>query len=99
MSLAFCTPRSYASVHASALHELFLGLVKDSLNEEQYMASTAKLESYMSIPSDRFEIKLMGVNEKLSLLLSRLLRGVLNLDVRTKRGIPVLLYFTSVCAP
>eukprot|EP00958_Prasinococcus_capsulatus_P015793 scaffold1697_cov363-Prasinococcus_capsulatus_cf.AAC.1 len=85
MYIAFCAPKAFSSVHASILQEVFVGLVKDALNEEQYMASTAKLESFLSIANDRIEVKLSGFNQKMPLLLHRLLEGLLTLKVKEER--------------
>ncbi|KAG1338961.1 Nardilysin-like [Cocos nucifera] len=63
----------YNSVKNCVLTELFVNLLKDELNEILYQAGVAKLETSLSIVGDKLELKLYGFNDKLSLLLSKIL--------------------------
>ncbi|KAL5582861.1 hypothetical protein UlMin_015303 [Ulmus minor] len=63
----------YDDVKRCVLTELFIHLLKDELNELVYQASVAKLETSVSIYSDKLELKVYGFNHKLPVLLSKLL--------------------------
>uniref|UniRef100_A0A6N2MFF6 Peptidase M16 N-terminal domain-containing protein n=1 Tax=Salix viminalis TaxID=40686 RepID=A0A6N2MFF6_SALVM len=63
----------YASVKSFLMTELFILLLKDELNEIIYQASVAKLETSISLASDKLELKVYGFNEKLPALLSKVL--------------------------
>ncbi|XP_020086086.1 nardilysin-like isoform X2 [Ananas comosus] len=63
----------YSSVKNSVLTELFVNLLKDELNEILYQAEVAKLETSLSIVGDKLELKLYGFNDKLPVLLSKIL--------------------------
>ncbi|KAJ6763705.1 putative proteinRDILYSIN [Salix purpurea] len=63
----------YASVKSFLMTELFILLLKDELNEIIYQASVAKLETSISLVSDKLELKVYGFNEKLPALLSKVL--------------------------
>lgn len=60
-------------VKSCVLTELFILLLKDELNEIIYQASVAKLETSVSIVSDKLELKVYGFSDKLSVLLSKIL--------------------------
>ncbi|XP_047330594.1 nardilysin-like [Impatiens glandulifera] len=64
---------AYQSVKNHVLTELFILLLKDELNEIIYQASVAKLETSVSLFSDKLELKVYGFNDKLSILLSKVL--------------------------
>ncbi|KAH8490560.1 hypothetical protein H0E87_022920 [Populus deltoides] len=63
----------YASMKSFLMTELFILLLKDELNEIIYQASVAKLETSISLVSDKLELKVYGFNEKLPALLSKVL--------------------------
>ncbi|GKV20787.1 hypothetical protein SLEP1_g30857 [Rubroshorea leprosula] len=63
----------YNNVKSCLLTELFAHLLKDELNEIIYQASVAKLETSVSIFSDKLELKVYGFNDKLPALLSKVL--------------------------
>ncbi|KAK4492122.1 hypothetical protein RD792_002919 [Penstemon davidsonii] len=63
----------YSNIRNAVLTELFILLLKDELNEIIYQASVAKLESSVSLYGDKLELKLYGFNDKLSVLLSKVL--------------------------
>lgn len=63
----------YDNVKNCVLMELFILLLKDELNEIIYQASIAKLETSVSVFSDKLELKVYGFNNKLPVLLSKLL--------------------------
>ncbi|KAF6174379.1 hypothetical protein GIB67_027850 [Kingdonia uniflora] len=63
----------YDSVKNCVLTELFINLLKDELNEILYQAGVAKLETSLSTIGDKLELKVYGFNDKLSVLLSRIL--------------------------
>ncbi|KAL8549034.1 hypothetical protein ACS0TY_008056 [Phlomoides rotata] len=63
----------YSNIRNALLTELFILLLKDELNEIIYQASVAKLESSVSLYGDKLELKLYGFNDKLSVLLSKVL--------------------------
>lgn len=63
----------YSSVKSCVLTELFVNLLKDELNEIIYQAGVAKLETSLSVIGDKLELKLYGFNDKLSILLSKIL--------------------------
>lgn len=63
----------YDNVKNCILTELFIHLLKDELNEIIYQASIAKLETSVSIFSDKLELKVYGFNDKLPVLLSKVL--------------------------
>ncbi|GMG98165.1 hypothetical protein Nepgr_000005 [Nepenthes gracilis] len=64
---------AYESVTSCLLTELSIQLLKDALNEIIYQASIAKLETSVSVCSDKLELKVFGFNDKLPLLLSKIL--------------------------
>ncbi|KAL8129849.1 hypothetical protein V2J09_019004 [Rumex salicifolius] len=64
---------AHASVESCLLTELFVNLLKDELNEIIYQASIAKLETSVSLVSDKLELKVYGFNDKLPVLLSKIL--------------------------
>ncbi|CDP04048.1 unnamed protein product [Coffea canephora] len=55
------------------LTELFVLLLKDELNEIVYQASVAKLETSVSLYGDKLELKVYGFNDKLPVLLFKVL--------------------------
>ncbi|KAL1370247.1 hypothetical protein HN51_000534 [Arachis hypogaea] len=63
----------YANARSCVLSELFILLLKDELNEVIYQASIAKLETSVSYVGDKLELKVYGFNEKLPILLSKVL--------------------------
>ncbi|KAL5757085.1 hypothetical protein ACOSQ2_021831 [Xanthoceras sorbifolium] len=63
----------YNNVKSCVLTELFIHLLKDELNETIYQASVAKLETSVSFFSDKLELKVYGFNDKLPVLLSKVL--------------------------
>nr|DAD25800.1 TPA_asm: hypothetical protein HUJ06_027268 [Nelumbo nucifera] len=63
----------YADVKRCVLTELFVNLLKDDLNEVLYQAGVAKLETSLSIISDKIELKVYGFNDKLPILVSKIL--------------------------
>ncbi|PON37676.1 S-ribosylhomocysteinase (LuxS) [Parasponia andersonii] len=63
----------YDNVKNCVLTELFIHLLKDELNEITYQASIAKLETSVAVLSDKLELKVYGFNNKLPVLLSKLL--------------------------
>lgn len=63
----------YDDARSCLMTELFILLLKDELNEIIYQASIAKLETSVSFFSDKLELKLYGFNEKLPILLSKIL--------------------------
>ncbi|KAM7527580.1 hypothetical protein LguiB_030990 [Lonicera macranthoides] len=63
----------YSDLRNSLLTELFIHLLKDELNEIIYQASVAKLETSVSLLSDKLELKVYGFNDKLPVLLSKVL--------------------------
>ncbi|XP_056165703.1 nardilysin-like isoform X2 [Syzygium oleosum] len=63
----------YDDARSCLMTELFILLLKDELNEIIYQASIAKLETSLSFFSDKLELKLYGFNEKLPILLSKIL--------------------------
>ncbi|WOL14776.1 nardilysin-like [Canna indica] len=64
----------YSSVKNCVLTELFLKLLKDELNEIIYQAGVAKLETSLTFVGDKLELKLYGFNDKLAILLSKILK-------------------------
>ncbi|KAH7677792.1 Insulysin protein [Dioscorea alata] len=63
----------YHTSKNSVLAELFMNLLKDELNDILYQAGVAKLDTSLSIIADKLELKLYGFNDKLSILLSKIL--------------------------
>ncbi|KAG9154982.1 hypothetical protein Leryth_012165 [Lithospermum erythrorhizon] len=63
----------YTSLRNALLTELFVLLLKDELNEIVYQASISKLETSVSLYGDKLELKVYGFNDKLSVLLSKIL--------------------------
>ncbi|KAJ1422925.1 Peptidase M16, C-terminal [Sesbania bispinosa] len=63
----------YDNAKSCVLSELFIHLLKDELNEIIYQASIAKLETSVSYVGDMLELKVYGFNEKLPVLLSKVL--------------------------
>ncbi|KAE8039413.1 hypothetical protein FH972_011826 [Carpinus fangiana] len=63
----------YDNARSCLLTELFILLLKDKLNEIIYQASIAKLETSVSFFSDKLELKVCGFNDKLPVLLSKVL--------------------------
>ncbi|KVH94149.1 Metalloenzyme, LuxS/M16 peptidase-like protein [Cynara cardunculus var. scolymus] len=61
---------AYRGLKNVLLTELFLNLLKDKLND---IASVAKLETSISLVSDKLELKVYGFNDKLPVLLSKIL--------------------------
>ncbi|URE23096.1 Peptidase M16 inactive domain, partial [Musa troglodytarum] len=63
-----------SSIRNCVLTELFVLLLKDELNEIIYQAGVAKLETSLSFVGDKLELKLYGFNDKLPILLSKILK-------------------------
>ncbi|XP_073021907.1 nardilysin-like [Primulina eburnea] len=63
----------YSNLRNAVLTEIYILLLKDELNEIIYQASVAKLESSVSLYGDKLELKLYGFNDKLSVLLDKVL--------------------------
>ncbi|CAN1266237.1 At1g06900 [Linum perenne] len=63
----------YDNVKNSLMTELFIHLLKDELNEMIYQASVAKLDTSVSFIGDKLELKVYGFNDKVSVLLSKVL--------------------------
>ncbi|KAK4707469.1 hypothetical protein R3W88_032961 [Solanum pinnatisectum] len=63
----------YSNLKNALLTELFIHLLKDELNEIIYQASVAKLETSVSLYGDKLELKVYGFNDKLPVLLSKVL--------------------------
>ncbi|XP_009594332.1 nardilysin-like [Nicotiana tabacum] len=63
----------YGNLKNALLTELFIHLLKDELNEIIYQASVAKLETSVSLYGDKLELKVYGFNDKLPVLLSKVL--------------------------
>ncbi|KAK9153408.1 hypothetical protein Sjap_000888 [Stephania japonica] len=68
--------RAYNDVKSCVLTELFINLLKDELNEILYQAGVAKLGTALSIIGDKIELKIYGFNDKLPVLLSKILATV-----------------------
>ncbi|KAE8726975.1 insulin-degrading enzyme-like isoform X2 [Hibiscus syriacus] len=64
---------AYLSLRSCLLTELYIHLLKDDLNEIIYQASIAKLETSVAMYSDKLELKLYGFNDKLPVLLGKIL--------------------------
>ncbi|WCJ34959.1 Insulin-degrading enzyme [Euphorbia peplus] len=64
---------AYDTIRNSILTELFIHLLKDELNDIIYQASVAKLETSLSFVGDKLELKVYGFNDKLPVLLSKIL--------------------------
>ncbi|XVF46119.1 hypothetical protein PTKIN_Ptkin03bG0001100 [Pterospermum kingtungense] len=64
---------AYLDSRSCLLTELYIHLLKDELNEIIYQASVAKLETSVAMYSDKLELKLYGFNDKLPVLLSKVL--------------------------
>eukprot|EP00257_Ricinus_communis_P016101 XP_015574163.1 nardilysin-like [Ricinus communis] len=64
---------AYSNVTSCLLTELFIQLLKDELNEIIYQASIAKLETSVSFIGDMLELKVYGFNDKVPVLLSKVL--------------------------
>ncbi|KDP45687.1 hypothetical protein JCGZ_17294 [Jatropha curcas] len=64
---------AYNDVKSCILTELFINLLKDELNEIIYQASVAKLETSVSFVGDKLELKVYGFNDKVPVLLSKIL--------------------------
>ncbi|KAL8225096.1 hypothetical protein R6Q57_017653 [Mikania cordata] len=64
---------AYGGLKHVLLTELFLNLLKDKLNDIVYQASVTKLDTSISLVSDKLELKVYGFNEKLPVLLSKIL--------------------------
>ncbi|KAL8106522.1 hypothetical protein AgCh_023328 [Apium graveolens] len=64
---------AYCDLKNNILSELFIHLLRDELNEIIYQASVAKLETSVSLNSDKLELKIYGFNDKLPVILSRVL--------------------------
>ncbi|MFS7964629.1 putative insulysin [Helianthus anomalus] len=64
---------AYSGLKHVLLTELFLNLLKDKLNDIVYQASVAKLDTSISLVSDKLELKVYGFNDKLPVLLSKIL--------------------------
>ncbi|KAJ4834406.1 hypothetical protein Tsubulata_007349 [Turnera subulata] len=63
----------YDNAKSFLFTELFMHLLKDELNEIIYQASVAKLEASVSLSGDKLELKVYGFNDKVPVLLSKIL--------------------------
>lgn len=73
VTIEICTPSSNDSPRSSVLTQLYCDLVEDSLSETTYDARLAGLTFDINPSSRGFSIDLYGYNEKLVVLLKRLL--------------------------
>ncbi|KAJ3699601.1 hypothetical protein LUZ61_003306 [Rhynchospora tenuis] len=62
----------YTTLKNAVLTELFVNLLKDELNDIIYQASVAKLETSITIGGDKLELKIYGFNDKIPVLLSKI---------------------------
>ncbi|CAD6203559.1 unnamed protein product [Miscanthus lutarioriparius] len=74
-----------SSLENSVLTDLFANLLKDELNEVLYQAYVAKLETSISVVASKLEIKLYGYNDKLPILLSKILSTFRSFSPKTDR--------------
>lgn len=63
----------YDNARGCVLFDLFIHLLNDELNEIIYQASIANLDTSVSYVGDKLELKVSGFNEKLPILLSKVL--------------------------
>ncbi|KAK4370214.1 hypothetical protein RND71_009689 [Anisodus tanguticus] len=75
----------YSNLKNALLTELFIHLLKDELNELIYQASVAKLETSVSLYGDKLELKVYGFNDKLPVLLSKVLAMTKSFSPRDDR--------------
>ncbi|WMV45908.1 hypothetical protein MTR67_039293 [Solanum verrucosum] len=75
----------YSNLKNALLTELFIHLLKDELNEIIYQASVAKLETSVSLYGDKLELKVYGFNDKLPVLLSKVLAMTKSFSPRDDR--------------
>ncbi|RAL37378.1 hypothetical protein DM860_000072 [Cuscuta australis] len=76
---------AYSNLKSTLLTELFVLLLKDKLNEIVYKASVAKLETSVSLNGDKLELKVYGFNDKLPVLLSKVLAATKSFSPKDDR--------------
>ncbi|CAK9254097.1 unnamed protein product [Sphagnum jensenii] len=71
----FCvlTRTASNSVKAAVLTEMYVNLLLHELNETMYLANMANLESSITVHGFKLELKLFGFNEKLPVLVRRIM--------------------------
>ncbi|KAG0591845.1 hypothetical protein KC19_1G206700 [Ceratodon purpureus] len=83
--LHFSCPESNYSAEANLLTDIFAKLLKDQLNEYAYYASIAGLGYSISRTADGFEVVVAGYNQKLPVLVEKIMEKITNFDVREDR--------------
>ncbi|KAJ3281261.1 Insulinase (Peptidase M16) [Rhizoclosmatium sp. JEL0117] len=83
------SPLAYVTPVTCVLTRLYTDCLTDALNEFSYYASVAGLDYYMSNSTEGIELTISGYNDKVSLLLHRIMHTAKTLQIDEKRFIAV----------
>ncbi|KAJ3072227.1 Insulinase (Peptidase M16) [Podochytrium sp. JEL0797] len=79
------SPLSYVTPTTCVLTRLYTDCLNDALNEFSYYAHVAGLDYYMTNSTDGIELSISGYNDKLSLLLHRIIQVAKTLKIDANR--------------
>ncbi|CAI4047023.1 hypothetical protein SKDZ_12G4150 [Saccharomyces kudriavzevii ZP591] len=83
--LSFKLPHTHASIINSMLSTLYIQMVNDALKDLQYDADCAGLRISFNKTNQGLDITASGYNEKLIILLTRFLQGVISFEPKKNR--------------
>lgn len=83
--LQFSSPETNYSPEASLLTDIFAELLEDHLNEYAYYARIAGLGYAISRTLGGFEVEVAGYNQKLHVLVAKIMEKITSFDVREDR--------------
>ncbi|KAF2403106.1 a-pheromone processing metallopeptidase Ste23 [Trichodelitschia bisporula] len=83
------TPHVSTTPRNSMLTQLYHALVQDALNEYAYDAEVAGLDYYISSNSTGLSVHLVGYNDKMAVLLEKVMRSMKELEVRDDRFVVI----------
>ena len=79
------SPNVYTNPAASIRAKVFCELVKDALNEYAYDAEISGLDYHLNAQSNGFNLEIDGYNDKMSVLLEKVLTKMRDLEVKPDR--------------
>jgi insulysin len=85
LNVSLRTPLAYITPRCSIMAQLYCALVQDALNEYSYDAELAGLAYSLSSDALGLEVNVFGYNDKMAVLLEKVLRLMRNLEVKETR--------------
>lgn len=85
VSIQFITPQVSCSPHNIVKTQMIASLIKDELNEFTYYADVAGLYFNLHYSWEGLELQLWGYDEKITVLLEKILGKLVSLDIKPER--------------